>query len=118
MKRIHSNKLTYVILVSVISLIWFGLSWLSTLMLADESDNLSTVVPTRGLRIIDAIVSFPGFYIGNWDAPPAGFSDRQFAMLGLTVMLINSVIWGIVLALTLKFTINHFLRRRKSSTGT
>jgi hypothetical protein len=114
MKRMLSTKVRYVIVVSVVSLIWFVLSQLSTLMLAGESDNLGTLAPTRGWRMLNAVVSFPGFYIGNWDTPPAGFSDRQFAMLGCTVMLINSVIWGLVLGLLLQLTINRFHRRQKA----
>jgi hypothetical protein len=95
----HRSAITaYIITVCEIAMVWYASSFLIGLMLAGAEDNpdMTAAVPPS-LSISWSVVSFPMFCIGNWDHAPAGMADRDFALLGLFAMFVNSVLWALLL---------------------
>lgn len=93
----------------LIAIVWFFLSFVVTLALANAEDNLdmAATVPWP-LKIASAILLFPMRYLQQWDR--MFFNSTEHSALPVYLgMLINSLFWGFVLVFLYRLACRSFM---------
>lgn len=102
-KERQASVTWWFIAVGVVALVWFGISWVLSLMLATAEDNLDMSATTPWpLKWACAVVFFPMRYLQRWDH----VSSTLPVMIG---MLVNGVFWGLVLLSAYRFLMRTFV---------
>jgi len=93
----------------VIAAIWFWLSLVLGLMLANAEDNPDMTATTpRPLKLACAVVFSPMRSLQHWDQQSAGIGDHGVLFFVLFGMLINSLLWGCFIAFLYWLTARFF----------